>query len=286
MKFRVSTASERLVGKLDGGEDLVEVLTQVCDKQGIEAGQVYAVGHFDSVELVHFDSEKKSYETVVDGEGSFDLVSLQGNVSRLGDEVALRLVAVFVAVGPAGPQMVGGQLRRARAIDGEFVVQSHADLQMKRRLDPQSGRLILDAIERRAGSGASPPAAAPQPEEDDQPSMSWDDAIAQTDEVDERRSQRRSGAGQASGTASGAKAKKTTADPYEGLDLDEPLIAKGDLLDHPKLGRCRVLEVEDDQYMRIRLPRGRIRKLALQVLEIVYEGEDDGKSLFKARVRS
>lgn len=282
-----------MVGKVDGGEDLVEVLTELCSNRGVSAGAVRAVGHFDSIELVHFDARSQTYETLVDGEGSFDLVSLDGNVCRLGDEVALRLAAVFNVAGPVGPQMVGGLLRRARAVGAEFVVESFVDLEMERRLDSESGRLVLDRIERRADADVATKADTAESRKTNEQgaseadsSLSWDEAIAEAQQTEERRQDRRK-PGASTGTRRSDKKSDegTKKDPYEDLDLDAPLIASGDLLDHPKLGRCRVLDVEDDQYVRIRLPRGRIRKLALQVLEIEYQGEEEGKSLFEARVR-
>ncbi len=294
MIFRVSSATERVVGRLDVGEDLVEVLSRICEEREVTAGQIKAVGHFDAIELVHFDTRTQSYETLVDGEGSFDLVSLDGTVSRLGGEVALRLAAVFNVIGPLGPQMVGGQLRRARAKDAEFVLESFADLQMERRLDPESGRLVLEGIERKSGVVAAPkaaPQAAPsqvQPDRDEdeqeEPSMSWDEAIAEAEEVEKRREKKKSTSPPRQRRIGKAK-KKKKADPYADLDLDEPLMSKGDLLDHPKLGRCRVLDVDEGESVRIRLPRGRIRKLTLAVLEIEYKGKEDGSNIFEARVR-
>lgn len=272
---------------MDHGEDLVEVLTEICEERNVTAGQIRAVGHFDEIELVHFDTTTESYETLVDGTGSFDLVSLHGNVSRLGGEVALRLSAVFNVIGPLGPQMVGGLLRRARAHSAEFVVESFADLEMERRLDADTGRLVLEGIERKAG--ASEVSKTPKTEEADNaeeeaPSMSWDEAIAEVEETEKRRDKRKTGPGREARRV-GKAAKKKKADPYADLDLDAPLMSPGDLLDHPKLGRCRVLDVEEDESVRIRLPRGRIRKLTLAVLDIEYKGKEDGKDVFEARVR-
>lgn len=290
-----------MVGRLDAGDDLVEAITEVCRDRGVGAGQVRALGQFDAVELVTFDEDSKGFETVLDGKGQFDLLSLSGTVSRLGGEVALRLVATFGVMGPAGQQIVGGVLRRARAMDAEFVVEAFGDLQMERRLDGRSGRLVLDKIERIPGSGSpaapkkpkpsaeaapaadsTPAAASSEHESEAQPSLSWDQAIAETQKVETHRKERRTG-GPKKGRGGGGS--KTTSDPYADLNLDEPLMSAGDLLDHPKLGRCRVLNVEDDQYVRIRLPRGKIRKLALEVLDIEYQGQESGKMLFKARVR-
>ena len=56
----------------------------------------------------------------------------------------------------------------------------------------------------------------------------------------------------------------------------------GDILEHPKLGRCRVMKVEDGEYAHVRLPRGKIRKLSLEIVEVELEGEEDGRNVFKA----
>ncbi len=296
MIFRVSSATERVVGRLDTGEDLVHTLTEICRDRSLAAGQIRAVGHFDEIELVHFNTTTQSYETLVDGRGSFDLVSLDGNISRLGGEVALRLAAVFNVIGPLGPQMVGGQLRKARAQSAEFVIESYTDLEMERRLDPETGRLVLGGIERKPGASAAPTPSAPQPasdveveddqnDQDDGPSMSWDEAIAEVEEKEKRRDKKKRGATPGRSRRVGKAAKKKSSDPYADLDLDEPLLSAGDLLDHPKLGRCRVLDVDEGEAVRIRLPRGRIRKLTLSVLEIEYKGKEGGKNLFEARVR-
>ena len=299
MIFRVSRASERLVGRLDTGDELVETLSNVCDDHGVTAAEIRAVGHFDAIELLHFNSAEQRYETLVDGEGNFELVSLSGNVSKLGDEVALRLDAVFNVVGPVGPQMVGGQLRRARAQSAEFVIETFSDLEMERKLDPESGRLVLEGIERKPGaadaassaSGAttSPAPSAPGDSSADSSSgesgssMSWDEAIAEADEKEKKKKKRRNGA--TTSRVSSKSADQEEHDPFAGYDFDEPMMARGDLLDHPKLGTCRILSVEDDQYVKIRLPRGRVRKLMLSVLEIEYRGEEDGKKVFEAEVR-
>lgn len=289
MIFRVSTTSERLVGRLDAGEDLVEVVTNICADHEVEAGEVRAVGHFDAIELVHFNTTEQRYEPLVDGEGDFELVSLNGNVSRLGGEVALRLDAVFNVVGPVGPQMIGGQLRYARAVGAEFVVETFADLRMERRLDNETGQLVLDSIERRAGASKSTSGTAVSTQEspqkqtggDEGSSMSWDEAIAEAEQTEQVREKRRSTGPAASTTRS----DKGSDDPYANFDFDEPLLSRGDLLDHEKLGKCRILDVEEDQYVKIKMPRGRIRKLALAVLDVEYRGKEDGKRVFDARVK-
>lgn len=301
--FRVSRQTDRIVGTLEPGQDFVEGLIDICKKEGMAAGEIRAVGHFDSMELVYFNGKTQKYETLIDADGSFDLVSLTGNVSRLGDEIVLRLDAIVNVLAPLGPQMVGGQLRRARVATAEFVISVFRDLRMERRLDAQSGRLLLDKVDRivtqsepaaptqeRAPLSAqkeSPKAAAPKSSSSEiasstsaaeGPSMSWGEAIAEAEDAEKARAARRGGRAM-------PKRPERDKDPFDAFDEDEPWIAAGDYLDHAKLGRCKVMKVEDDQYVHVRLPRGRIRKLAMTVLDIRFFGEEEGRRIFEARVR-
>lgn len=299
MIFRISNATQRLVGTLDDGEEFVETLVKMCKTQGVRAGEIRAVGQFSAIELVHFDSKARRYKPLVDGEGSFDLVSLNGNISTVGDEIVLRLDAVFNVLGPLGPQMVGGQLRRARVVSAEFVIDSFTDLQMERRYDAESGQFVLEKIERIAGQTPAPapapaavaaPAAAVQPaasdsaeeSEEEGPQMSWAEAVAETERTEKQREARKLESPRAGGRAG---RREKDHDPFAAIDLDEPWLSGGDILDHPKLGRCQVLKLEGDSFAHIRLPRGRIRKLALEVFDIEYKGAEGGKNVFQARIR-
>ncbi|WP_158542630.1 PPC domain-containing DNA-binding protein [Lujinxingia litoralis] len=292
MIFRVSTSTQKLVGRVDEGEELVTELTRICRSNGVHAAELRAVGQFSEIELAVFDAQRGEYVKVVDGKGYFELVSLNGNVSTLGDEVVLRLDAVFNALGPAGPQLVAGQLRRAKALSAEFVVEVFSDLRLRRRLDASSGRLELEAVEQVERKQAAAPAeevpaapeeaapvetSAPVPQA---PGLSWTDAIAEADSAESRREAARKG------RPMPKKPTKTVSfDDDEDDDLEGPWLKPGDILNHPKLGRCRVMKVEDEDYCHIRLPRGKIRKMMLEVLDIRFAGEEDGRNVFEARVR-
>jgi len=63
-----------------------------------------------------------------------------------------------------------------------------------------------------------------------------------------------------------------------------PIVA-GDILDHPTLGECRVARVEDEDWAYIKVGTGKIRKLALQLFEIIPDGEHDGRKRYKLRKR-
>lgn len=285
MIFQETTQVRRIVGRLERGDECIEQLTEFCEEHDVRAASVRAVGRLSEIELVRFDSDAGDYEKIYEGEGVFDLLQLTGNVSTMGDEVVVRLQALLSTEGPVAPQLLAGQLRSATAVEFEFVAEIYDDLELERQLDAESGLLELQSIRRRESAGEEEPGEQPAMEGQ---SMSWDDAAESTDDD--------SGAPPADSEPAAQEPDREepeeeeeaddeeTSDPYEGLDLEEPALDSGDIVDHPKLGRCRVIKIEDGKYAHIRLPQGKIRKLSLNVVEISYSGEEDGHNVFEAQV--
>jgi hypothetical protein len=44
------------------------------------------------------------------------------------------------------------------------------------------------------------------------------------------------------------------------------------------------MKVEEGEYAHVRLPRGKIRKLSLEIVDVTLEGEEDGRKVFKANI--
>ena len=109
--------------------------------------------------------------------------------------------------------------------------------------------------------------------------MTWSDAVQASEEI-------RPGAQRKSNSLpTMGEGPREPEEIYGDYDFDDPILKAGDILDHPKLGECRVIKVEDDDYAHIRLSRGQIRKLALEIVELRFDGQRDGKNVFKVRVR-
>lgn len=269
MIYQESNRVRRIVGRLERGDDCVDELSEFCKEHDIEAGEVRAVGRLSEVEVVRFDPEANEYRPVFDGEGNFDLLNLTGNVSRLGDEVVVRLQSVLSADGPVGPQVITGQLRSGRVLEFEFVLEVFEDLELERRLDGETGLLTLQSIRRRDVEEAPEPEPEKPAESIGGKSMSWGDAAEASKEAKQQESE---------------PSETRDESIYEGIDLEEPLLEAGDVLDHPKLGKCTVMKVEDDKYAHIRLPKGKIRKLSLNVVDVRYKGEEEGRNVFEAQV--
>lgn len=284
----------------------------------MHAGQIQAIGALSQAEIARFDPDAGDYMTVFSGEGNFDLISLSGNVSRLGDQVVLRLESLMSAMGPAGPQVLSGQLRAGRAASVEFVLEIFEDLAMERRLDSDSGRLDVRSIRRtetpapvaktpetphkpaaQAPAREEKPAQTSEPAQKSAPTqkaepaqraeptpqrdepkpiagkgMSWKDAMGESSDVT---------SGKRSAKPSRPAADKASAeDIYADVNFEEPLMEAGDILEHPKLGSCRVIKVEDGEFAHVRLPRGRIRKLSLEIVDVEFDRDEDGRRVFKA----
>ncbi len=280
MIYQESRRVRHLVGRLERGDRLVDELTDYCHEHTIGAAEIRGIGRLESLELVRFDAEADDYVPVFDGEGEFDLLNLSGNIARLGEEPVARLQTVISASGPVAPQLLCGQLRSARVVEFEFVMEIFEDLEFDRRLDPESGLLELQAIKRLESGEAS---GGEQREGGGMggQSMSWEDAAEAAQGAEGTR-----GGGEATEETGGGDDEESDSPEsiYEEMDLDEPVLEAGDVLEHPKLGRCRVIKVEEGQYAHIRLPRGKIRKLSLSVVDIEFREQENGRNVFEAQV--
>lgn len=298
-----SQNQRKLIGSLDAGKDVIDELTRVCELQRVKSGELSFAGRVKDVRLARFvDGE---YKPVPIEPGVCEIVHVNGNVAMMGDQTVLRIDTLLSASGPIGQQMVFGQLRSAEIVECEFVLTAHEDLVSSRKLDPETGQLKLSKIER------SEPLVAPtrerkpveriaeprltndDPEEEpkeepkkdvkageESSNLSWEDAAKAAEDVKPARKR-----------APKKKSAKTDKPNYDEFlsDVDEDdlaLLSPGDILDHPKLGECRVIKIEDEEYAHIRLQRGQIRKLALEVCEINFDREEDGRNVFTVRIKS
>lgn len=315
MKHETSYRTRRIVGQLNSGSELIDALTALCQEELVNAGQVRVSGALEHVELTHFDAKAREYRLAHAG-GPAEIASLTGTIATIGGQVILRLDALLLGQSDFGAQMVTGQVRSAKVAVAEFVLEVFEDLELVRGKDPETGRTVLSKIksteaatpapkqpapaaqprqesakEPAAASSTSTPASTPAPAakptpEPEKPAakpassgMSWGEASARSEKVSSSPSRKP------------RHAEPAASEIYADVELpdedERPLMKPGDYLDHPKLGRCRVMKVEDDEeYAHVRLPRGKIRKLVLEIFEIEYRGKEDGRDVFALRITS
>ncbi len=309
MIHQTSYRARRVIGQLTSGEDVLETLGRLCDDEEIYAGQIRVSGALEHVEVSRFDAEAKEHRVVERG-GPVEIASMTGTIATIGGQVVLRFDGLLCAQGDFGPQIVTGQISSARAAVCEFVIESFEDITMVLGKDGASGRTVLsdiafDGKAAAAAAAANRPAATPETpnvqeqvptpeaaeatngvtssEESGQGQMSWGEAI-------EASNAEKSNNRKESSSSSASSSKPNPEDIYAGVDLpeekDRPIMKAGDILDHPKLGRCRVMKVEDDEeYAHVRLPRGKIRKLVLEIFDIQFKGDEGGKNVFSLQIQ-
>jgi predicted DNA-binding protein with PD1-like motif len=269
MIYQESRVSKQLVAHIEPGESIVEELTQFCRDNDIRAAEIRAVGSLSQVELANFDSEAGEYVPTFEAEGTFELLHLNGNVSVVGDEVVVRLDVVVGSQGPFGEQIRAGQLREGISQTCEVFIDVFDDLEVERQIDRQTGRMPIAKIRRTKSVPTDESDGTSEESEThfEGKGLSWEDAAKESKEQKQR-----------------TKQGSTNSTDEPGDHFDEPLIESGDILNHPKLGRCHVMKVEDDKYLHIRLPKGKIRKLSRAIVDIEFVEEQNGTNIFEANV--
>jgi predicted DNA-binding protein with PD1-like motif len=339
MNYSLSRQVRRFVGRLSKRED-------------IRSGTIRALGVLRHVALQTYESDQ-GYTTQLDVESTFELTSLEGNISMLGEQIVLNCY-VQVSTRQLGQwQVFGGRLYEAEAIAVEFVVEVFDDLVLERRLDARVGlptweRIeTVDAAEPDGELDAVAPVRAinpppepalqipgPSPKLDDpkidSPKVdspapaaistaraqvfSTEEGVASrpsTPEVVRRRAPKPVAAEPAPGPKpnnSVASDDSTWADAVKASERvrtvnklavdtpkaskkaqmddwpDTPELAPGDLLNHPHFGLCKVVYLEEDDYVRVRMRSGKVLDIKLEVCKITRSGEQDGKPLFDCKI--
>ena len=91
---RILQDKNTYVLSLKRGEELIEGIKEFCKEYRIEAAFFQAIGAANEVELAWYDLGAKQYVTRFFQE-NLEIVSLTGNVSKLGNELVVHSHGVF-----------------------------------------------------------------------------------------------------------------------------------------------------------------------------------------------
>ncbi len=163
MNYASSRSLRRYVGRLSKGERLVESIERLCRREQIRAGSITAIGVLRQVQLQTYTPEG-GYKTTLEATGNFELITLNGNVSTLGDQVILNCSALVATVEHGQSLTFGGRLFEAEAVTLEFAIDAWDDLVLERRLDARTGLPVWNRVEAVGGESireAAPTTAAP-----------------------------------------------------------------------------------------------------------------------------
>lgn len=107
MEYRVF--DETIVLRLEKGEEVIESIKKLCEKEDIKAGLISGLGASNHIVVGLFKvAEKKYYSNTF--EEDFEITNLTGNISRMDGEVYLHIHGTFANV---EGQCIGGHLNKA-----------------------------------------------------------------------------------------------------------------------------------------------------------------------------
>lgn len=107
MEYRVF--GETIVLRLEKGEEVIESIKNLCEKEDIKVGSISGLGASNHVVVGLFKvDEKKYYSNTF--EEDFEITNLTGNISRMNGEVYLHIHGIFADV---EGKCIGGHLNKA-----------------------------------------------------------------------------------------------------------------------------------------------------------------------------
>ncbi len=137
MEYRLF--NDTYVIRLDRGEEVMTVLTDLCQREGIQLGSVAGIGAADRAILCLYDVVEKAYSKQVFNE-PMEITSLMGTVSCKQGKTHLHLHATL---SDAHMQAHGGHVN-ALVIGGTGEIFLRAlPGQVGRRLDEETGLNVL-----------------------------------------------------------------------------------------------------------------------------------------------
>jgi predicted DNA-binding protein with PD1-like motif len=246
---------------------VLDGIAEVCRAYQVRAAEVRAIGSLEQVVLCEYDQRARQYRPGRRFDAQFEIVNLAGNVSEKDGKLYVHAKTSLSRERDNGIELVGGQLQAGRVFAVEFVLDAFDDLILRRSPDAQTGlslwrEALSLGVEASAQAPDEPP-AKPYVPFDAPAKTSWDDVMAASD---------------ARPAPPPPAIVEETVLPQEDVR-----VTAGDLIDHPKFGRCVVERVEGDyEFVSARLRNQRLIRLSLDVLTLVPAGEDAGKRLFKA----
>lgn len=107
MEYKVF--GETIVLRLEKGEEVIESIKNICEKEDIKAGSISGLGASNHIVVGLFKvDEKKYYSNTF--EEDFEITNLTGNISRMNGEVYLHIHGTFANV---EGKCIGGHLNNA-----------------------------------------------------------------------------------------------------------------------------------------------------------------------------
>lgn len=133
-------AGNKVFMRLNKGEEILEQIKSVCERERITLGTVSGLGACNEITVGLFETGAKKYHSA-DFKGDHELVGLTGNITEMEGTVYLHVHAMFA---DAAYNVKGGHLNRAViSATGELVIEV-LNGKAGRKFDGAVGLNLLD----------------------------------------------------------------------------------------------------------------------------------------------
>lgn len=286
-----SRQGRRIIGRLASGEDLVEGLLAIFQANQVRSASFQASGVLQEVALAHYDHAKRSLGKSRWFRTPLQILSAAGVLSEREGKPDLRLNLVLSRQGDNGIEVLGGIATAARVIVFEFVVDVMDDVMLRRGIDRQTGLQVWQQLlGAHSGVQTRPADQAAEIEvavsDENEPEVvaqaaeksSLGDAVSR---LEESGNGGNNSAGWAEAVAVSMQAQSEQRHQQEVEPMDYRAVQIGDFLDHAKFGRCVVERLDvHEEFATVRLRNNRLVRLNIEVLNLSYQGDENGHQVF------
>ena len=127
------------VVRINKGEEIVEKLKELCEKEDIKVAEITGIGASNLVEIGLFNVNTKEYKTTT-FEGMFEITSLIGNATRKDGEVYLHLHINF---SDETGNTKGGHLVRCNISATSEIIVNKIEGNVDRKLSDEIGLNLM-----------------------------------------------------------------------------------------------------------------------------------------------
>jgi len=141
MNANIAGINRVIMGRLPHGSDLLDELAAICEREGVNLGQISAIGAMQKARIGYYNQESRRYEHL-DINEPVELLSLTGNVSMRDNKIA---VHAHVTLADRQCRAFGGHLSQGTVVFAcEYVIVGFEGSALHRKYDEKTGLPLWD----------------------------------------------------------------------------------------------------------------------------------------------
>jgi len=131
--------NNKLILRIERGEEVMESIERLCQKEGIRLGSISGLGAADFIKVGLYNIHKKEYHQKT-FEGEFEITNITGNISQMNNSLYLHLHITF---SNDELRAFGGHLNELRISATAEIVIDIIDGESNRFNDDETGLNLL-----------------------------------------------------------------------------------------------------------------------------------------------